>query len=302
MKKLRFLVSLITKDNDYQLEQAAAARTTAQQVGVDAEIIFADNDAINQSTQVLKAIQADASLRPDAIVIEPAGGTAFPQAAKAAGNAGIGWVVVNREADYITELRRTIQSPLFSVSPDQKEVGRIQGRQFATILPRGGSVLYIEGPSESSAARHRTAGLQETIPRNIQLTTLKGRWTEESAYKSVASWLRLMTSQKVRLDLIAAQNDVMAIGARKAVEELINEIDREQWMRIPFIGVDGVPKTGQAWVRTGLLTATVIVPPTTGQAITLMVQGLQNKSRLPAHTFVAPQAFPPVETLATVAR
>ena len=41
----------------------------------------------------------------------------------------------------------------------------------------------------------------------------------------------------------------MAIGARKAFEELPNEADRERWLELPFTGCDGLPKTGQAWVR-----------------------------------------------------
>jgi len=44
MTKLRFLVSLITQDNDYQMEQAAAAKAAAAELGVEAQILYADND------------------------------------------------------------------------------------------------------------------------------------------------------------------------------------------------------------------------------------------------------------------
>ena len=83
MAKLRFLVSLITKDNDYQREQAAAASSAASEFGVDVEIVYAENDAITQSTQLLKVIQADPTLRPNAIVVEPLGATPFPKVATA---------------------------------------------------------------------------------------------------------------------------------------------------------------------------------------------------------------------------
>jgi hypothetical protein len=63
LAKLRFLVSLITKDNDYQCEQAAATSSAAGQFGVDVEIVYAENDAITQSTQTLKVIQADPTFR-----------------------------------------------------------------------------------------------------------------------------------------------------------------------------------------------------------------------------------------------
>jgi ABC-type sugar transport system substrate-binding protein len=297
MSKLRFAVSLITKDNDYQLEQAAAAQAAARKLGVDVQILYADDDAITQSTQLLKIVQGDIEARPHAIVFEPVGGTAFPQAAQAAVNANIGWAVLNREADYIPQLRKASRIPIFSISSDHKEIGRIQGRQLAALLPNGGAVLYIQGPSENSAARDRATGMQMTVPPGVQITSLRGRWTEESAQRAVESWLRLNTSNKVQIDVLAAQNDAMAVGARKAFEEITDFAEREKWIRIPYIGVDGLPKTGQTWVRIGSLTATVIVPTNTGQAMSMLVEALQTKTNPPERSFTVPESFPPLEKL-----
>src|SRR5207249_9755556 len=167
--------------NDFQLEQAASARLAAQDLGAELEIVYADSDTITQSTQLLRAIQADELLRPSAIVFEPVGGTALPQVARAAVAAGIGWAVLNRDANYIPELRRSSSAPIFGVSSDHLEIGRIQGRQFAALLPKGGSILYIQGPAENSAAKERTTGMQEMKPSNIHFTLLRAQWTEESA-------------------------------------------------------------------------------------------------------------------------
>jgi ABC-type sugar transport system substrate-binding protein len=297
MAKLRILVSLTTDDNDYQIEQAQSAEEAAKRLGVTAEIIYAGNDAISQSTQLLKAVQAAAEERPNAIIFEPVGGTALPQVARAAAAAGIGWTVLNREAPYIEELRKTSSAPVFAISSDHLEIGRIQGRQFAALLPRGGTVLYIQGPSENSAAKERTLGMQEAKPANIQIIALRGQWTEESAQRGVRSWLKLSTSQKTAVDVVAAQDDAMAIGARKAFEEL-PEADRERWMRLPFTGVDGLPKTGQTWVHSGLLTATVFVPPNTGQAMEMFVQAVQQGKRLPERVLTVPTSIPALNALA----
>ena len=297
MNKLQFLISLITKDNDYQIEQAAAARSAAAEIGADTEIIYADNDSITQSTQVLKAIQADPSLRPSGIIIEPLGATAFPQAAQAAAHAGIGWAVLSRQADYARELARSARSPVFSVSVDQLEVGRILARQVIALLPRGGSVLYIQGPSVSSVSKDRHTGLTELLPPNVHLTTLRGRWTEESAYQSVCSWLKLMTAQKLRIDLVLAQNDVMGMGAKKAIGENIVGTDRDDWLEIPVLGCDGVPKTGQAWVRAGQLTATVIVPPSADRAVTLMAEALSKRATIGEHIYTSPVPLPEISKL-----
>jgi ABC-type sugar transport system substrate-binding protein len=297
MKKLKFVVSLTTDDNDYQIEQKESAEQAARKTGVDVQIIHAQNDAINQSTQVLKAIQAPKELRPDAIIFEPVGGTALPQVAKAAVSAGIGWVILNRDASYIEELRKTSTAPLFSVSSDHVEIGRIQGRQMAALLRGGGSVLYIQGPSENSAAKDRTAGMQETKPTSVQVTMLKAQWTQESAQRSVRSWLKLTTSQRTAIDLISAQDDSMAMGARDAFKELTNEDERERWLKLPFTGCDGLPKTGQAWVRSGMLAATVFVPPNAGQAIELLVDAIQNKKMPPERVVTTAVSIPALDAL-----
>ena len=125
MKKLSVLVSLTTNDNDYQIEQAVSAEEAARRTGVDLKTIYADNDAINQSQQLLRIIQSTSTARPDAIVFEPAGSTALPQVARAAAAAGIGWVVLNREADYIGELRNKYKVPAFVVTADHKEIGKL---------------------------------------------------------------------------------------------------------------------------------------------------------------------------------
>jgi len=297
MKKLRFLVSLTNNDNDYQIEQASATEEAARKLGVSAQVIYADNDAITQSTQLLQAIQAAPQDRPDAILFEPVGSTALPQVARAAINAGIGWAVLNREATYVSELRALKKAPIFTISADHTEIGRIQGRQFSALLPKGGSILYIQGPSENSAAKERTTGMMETKRNNIQVAALKGQWTEESSQKAVRSWLKLTTSQKAVIDLIGAQDDSMAIGARKAFQELSNESDRERWLKLPFTGCDGLPKTGQAWVKSGLLAATVYSPPNTGIGIEMLFQNIQSGKDLPERALVEPSSIPTIAEL-----
>ena len=297
MKKLNFLVSLTNIDNDYQMEQAAAAEAAARRLGVDVQIIHADNDTITQSQQLLKVIQSRSEAHPDGILFEPVGGTALPQVARAAAAAGIAWVVLNRDVEYITELRKTHRVPIFVFTSDHEEIGRIQGRQFAALLPKGGSVLYIQGPGESSAAQQRTAGMYETKPVDVQVKLMKAHWTEASAYRAVSSWLRLSTSQQARMDVVAAQDDSMAVGAKKAFQELSGTV-RDRWLSLPYIGCDGLPKTGQAWVKRGLLTATIFVPPNAGQALEMLVQAVNTGTMPPERSLVVPVPIPALDTLA----
>src|SRR5579859_749924 len=300
MKRLSFLVSLTNNDNDYQQEQAAAAEKAARRLGVDVKIIHANNDALAQSEQLLKYVQGAAGARPDAIMFEPAGGTAFPQVARAAAAAGIGWVVLNHEVDYIRELRRTYKVPVFAISSDHDAVGRIQGQQFAALLPNGGSILYIEGPANSSAAKDRTAGMLKTKPANIQVKTMRANWTEESAYRTMSSWLRLRTSQESHVDLVGAQDDSMAMGARKAFSE-IAEGERARWMKIPITGCDGMPKTGQTWVKNGTLAATIFIRPNTDLAIEMLVEAFKTGTS-PESRVTEPVSVPALADLTAAGR
>jgi ABC-type sugar transport system substrate-binding protein len=297
MKRLNFLVSLTNNDNDYQQEQAAAAEKTARRLGVDVQIIHANNDALAQSQQLLHYVQDASVVRPEAIIFEPAGGTAFPQVARAAAAAGIGWVVLNHEVDYILELRRQYKVPMFAISSNHEEVGKIQGKQFAALLPDGGSILYIEGPANSSAAKQRTLGMNRTKPSNISVKSMRGNWTEESAYRAVSSWLRLRTSQESHIDLVGAQDDSMAMGARKAFSE-IPANERARWMKIPVTGCDGMPKTGQAWVRNGSLAATIFIRQNTDLAIEMLVDAIQKGMALPDMKVTEPESVPSLAELA----
>jgi len=301
MKRLNFLVSLTNNDNDYQLEQAAAAEKAARRLGVDVTIVHANNDALAQSQQLLHYVQDSSVVKPDAIMFEPAGGTAFPQVARAAAAAGIGWVVLNFDVDYVLELRRQYKVPVSVVTADHEEIGKIQGQQFAALLPNGGSILYIEGPNNSLAAKQRSVGMNRTRPVNIQVKSMRANWTEESAYKTVSSWLRLQTSQQSKIDLVGAQDDSMAMGARKAFSEM-PEPERARWMKIPVTGCDGMPKTGQAWVRNGSLAATIHIPPNTDLAMEMLVQAFKSGATLPDRKLTQLDSIPSLSDLAAAGK
>jgi ribose transport system substrate-binding protein len=193
-------------------------------------------------------------------------------------------------------LRRLFSVPVFSTTSNHEDIGRIQGQQLSALLPAGGNVLYIQGPSESLAAQQRYAGVLKTKPEAVQLRVLKAHWTESSAHKTVASWLQLSTSRQSRIEAVCAQDDSMAIGARRAFDELPEM--RDQLQRMPFLGCDGLPKTGQDWVRRDLLTATIFIPPNADLAMELMVKSITTGTLPPETTFTTARSFPAVELLA----
>lgn len=296
MRPLNFLVSLITSNNDYQLEQARAAEEMARRLGATAQIVYAENDAINQSQQMLSSIQSRGR-RPDAIIVEPVSGTGFPHVARAAVSAGMGWVMLNREGEFISNLRRESKAPVFCVSSNHLEAGRLQGQQLAALIPRDGTALWIQGTSTSDAARQRALGMEQTKPPSVKLIALKGNWTEQSGYKAVSSWMNLSTSRKVPIDMVVGQNDDMAVGARKAFQEQTDVEVRDRWLSVPFTGCDGLPKTGQSFVRSGLFAATIVISPNTGVAMETFAECLKSGKTPPELILTTPLSFPPVDEL-----
>jgi ribose transport system substrate-binding protein len=296
VKKLSILVALITDDNDFQREQASVAETTARKLDLDVKIIYAGNDGVNQSLQLVQAIQASPDLRPDAIIVEPVG-TTMSQVGHAAALAGIGWVVLNRNIDYAGELRRKCSCPVFSLSSNNEGVGRIQGEQLNALLPGGGNVLYVEGPSTSEAARDRTVGMLSVKRSNMEVKVLKGDWTETGAYNAVKSWLRLSTSRELKIAVVGCQNDAMALGTRRAIQESVEGNERERLLNLPFTGCDGVPSKGQAYVQRGTLAATVVTPPMTGQALEMLTSAIRSKTQPPEHTFTIATSYPSISEL-----
>ena len=295
---LNVLVSLITDDNDYQLEQAASAQSAAVKIGARVQIIYSGNDAVQQTQQILSFVQ-DPSKRPDAILAEPVG-TGMAQIAKAAVDAGIAWAIINTDVDYIARLRQHALVPVFAVLSDHEAIGKIQGQQIGAFLGEQGCVLSIDGPSVRDVAKVRAKGMMATKPIGVTVKTLRGDWTQQSGYHAIKSWLSLSTSRQLQVGMVAAQNDDMAIGARRAFEELVDVREREQWLRLPFTGCDGLPRSGQEWVRQGKLAATVVSPPIVGDALQLLSSAMKAGSQPPERTLVAPSSFPALKELQKV--
>jgi len=219
----------------------------------------------------------------------------LPRVAEAAVAAGIGWVVSNARVDYMEPLRKIAKAPVFAVSQDHTEIGRLQGRQFLAILPRGGSVLYLRGPATNFLAAQRSDGLESVLGAHVQMKSLKIQWTAESAYNSVTAWLRLSTVRAVDTHLIAAQNTDFILAARQALESASGP-DCERWLSLPYCGV-GVLSQVKPLLDTGTLNAAIITSLTMDTALEMLVRHIQNRSQPPAQTFVKASSQPTLEEL-----
>jgi ABC-type sugar transport system substrate-binding protein len=299
MARLRFVVSL-PNDNAYQHEQGIVAKAAAQSLGLDLQVMHAKDDSIMQSQQLLEIIQSRTAAPPDAFLVESVTGAGLPRVAEAAVSKGIAWVISNSDAEYIKTLRTNPRVPVFTVTQGQREIGTIQGKQLAALLPEGGSVLYFAGPSMSSVAAQRHEGLESCRPRNVQITTLRSKWSEEGAFQSALAWMRLATSRAEKFDLVAGQTHELALGAQKALQAVDDPDQKKTWLELPFIGI-GISSQVKPLVDRRILRAAVITSVTMELAIRLLVRALETHAQPPERTVVEASSFPDLHKLALVA-
>jgi ABC-type sugar transport system substrate-binding protein len=297
VKKWKFVVS-VPGDNVYLQEQMAAARAKADALGVELQVINAQMDAVAQSQQLLKFVQSPGSMRPDGLLVEPVSAPGFPRVAEAAAAAGIGWVISNALVDYLGALRKTAKAPVFSVSQDHAEIGRIQGRQIGALLPQGGAILYLRGPAMNAVASQRFEGLESAAPKHIEVKSLKVQGsTADSAYNAVCSWLSLSTVRPEGLRMVVSQNVDFILGARKAFDTNTAEPDRAKWLTLPC-GAAGVANQVKPLVQQGVLSAAVITSLTMDMALEMLVQATKTNSQPPQQTFVEAHSYPALDELA----
>jgi ABC-type sugar transport system substrate-binding protein len=285
----RLFVALVDEQQEYNQMQAAAAREAAARAGIVLDVAFAENNVHVQIHQLFERIHAPEGERPAAVILQSVTGEGLGRVGHSAVRAGIGWVLLNRRVEYVAELRREAPKlPVAIVSPDQVECGRIQGRQARALAPRGGLLLCVRGPADVSSAEDRLRGAQELLgDSGHDWKVLSGEWTEASAFRVVAGWLRLKTSAARKPALIVGQNDAMAVGARRAVVE-----HDPSWRDVPAIGCDGLPQQGQRLVAAGELAATVVMPASAGHAIDLVARWLCDGTAPPPEVVLAPRSFP----------
>ena len=141
------------------------------------------------------------------------------------------------------------------IGPDNRLIGKQAGQYVTELLgAKGGKIVEIMGRSGSPPVLDRSVGFREAITRRHNITivgTIVADWLRDKAEDEMTAWLK----KKGRVDVIFAQNDAMADGARRAAMRL-------GISGIRVVGIDGLPGAngGIEMVRRGDLSATFTAP------------------------------------------
>src|SRR5260370_42374509 len=168
---------------------------------------------------------------------------------------------------------------------------------MGSLLTEVGLALCLLGPSGHQKRDGRLSPRSSFKPANIQVKTLTADWTQEGASKAVTRWLRLGTRYDAPVNLVAAQNDEMAIGARQALRQDVPKRERESWMNLPYLVSLCCPDTGTEGIRQGLLTASIMNPSTAGVSLEMLVLPIQTHTQPPQRTVLSPASCPEIEKL-----
>ncbi|MEA4897140.1 MAG: substrate-binding domain-containing protein [Christensenellaceae bacterium] len=170
------------------------------------------------------------------------------------------------------------------IGPNNYMIGQLAGAEVARLLGEGGGrVLEIQGVHGSPPVAERSKGFADALAGKrdvVPAAQLVGNWMQDQAEDRTKEY---MVEHPGKIDVVFAQNDAMAYGARLAIDKL----------RVPgvrYVGVDGLdgPGGGREMVQKGLLDATFSCPTGGEQAIEYALRILKGEPALPRALILDP--------------
>lgn len=179
--------------------------------GVTLQIEDAKNDVSKQLSEVQNFI----ANKVDAIIVNPVDTSATAAITKAAAEAGIPLVYVNRQPDDVEKLGPKAAF----VASNEAESGTLEAKAICKLLGGKGAILVIEGELSNQAAVQRTADVHDVL-KTPECAGIKiiaeqtANWDRTQAQNLMTNWL----SKGMQFDAVVSNNDEMAVGALQAMK------------------------------------------------------------------------------------
>lgn len=201
-------VANFTLGASYFIGMSKAVQVGASELGnVQVKVTDAGGDGAKLTTDVQNLV----SQKVDGIIISAGPLAAAPAALKAAEDAGIPVVMVDRKL--------TGDNYTSWLGPDNKAIGVQDGEFIAEKLgDAGGKVAVIRGgPADNTIGLARTEGMKSVVAQNPKIEVITapdfGDWGTDGGVKVTENLL----AKYKDLDVIFCENDSMCLGAQKAV-------------------------------------------------------------------------------------
>ena len=205
-EKITIGVSMLFDDLWLTTLRDAMTAYAATQPGVELVMVDSKEDVATQLGQVENFI----SQKVDAIVLIPANTDAADPMTKAAQDAGIPLVYVNR-------LPSNLPEGVSYVGSNSIDAGIMQAEWIAEKLGGKGNVVIMNGNLAQEAAQKRTEGEKQVFAKFPDIKVIKedtGNWSRDQGLALMENWL----ASGDQIDAVASNNDEMAIGAIQAID------------------------------------------------------------------------------------
>jgi len=233
-------LSISTMNNPFFVALRDGAQAEAKGVGINLITVDAQNDAAKQIAGVEDLIQKKVLV----ILLNPTDSDAVANVVKEATAAGI----------KVVSLDRTVNGAEVSshIASDNAAGGRMAGEFLLRKLAGKGKLVELEGIPGSSAARERGEGFDSVIEGKPDVKLVAKQPASFDRAQGLTVMENILQGNK-DIQGVFAQNDEMALGAERAIEEAgLKDVD--------IVGFDATPDAVAA-VKAGKLAATVQQKP-----------------------------------------
>lgn len=237
-KDLTIGISVSTTNNPFFVLLQNQVKKDAEAKGMTVKTSDAQNDAAKQTNDVETFVTQGV----DAILINPVDSDAIVPAVKAANNAGIPVVTLDRGSNG--------GDVLSTIVSDNVKAGELVAQYIVDNVGEDARTLVVSGTPGASATIDRTKGFKSIADKSLKvLSTQSANYDRATALNTTQNMLQANSD----VQAIFAMNDEEAMGAVQAVKAA-GKSD------IIIVGIDGSPDAN-ASIKAGDLTATVAQQP-----------------------------------------
>ncbi len=258
-KTMRIGYIMTDRNNVFQNMIADAVRAKADEYGVQLVILDGEDRAEKQVAQIENLV----AQFYDGIILNPGSYEGVTNGVSTAHREGVPLITVNQVVS-------NQELCLAYVGSDAVESGRLQGEQIRTMTGGKGKLVVLHGSMGSEPEINRKKGLMEGLGDGDYtiVASNTANWQRDQAMRVVENWMQA----GLDFEIVAAQNDNMAMGALKAIEDAGNADRIRVW------GIDAIADACIA-VKEGRLSGTVFqdAKGQGGAAMEAMVKHLQGE-------------------------
>ncbi len=210
------------------------------------KLTMADGDPAKQIEKIKEFIKSGVNT----IIFHPADSDMTEEVNQLAADAGVPLVYVNR-----TPPQLKFPGKVAIVTSNELVAGCVQMRMLASLVNGQGKMVLLHGGADHPAAKARTEGVKEILAEKPGIEVIHEPMANRDRAEAEAIMSGLL-AKGARPDIIACNNDEMAIGAINAYKKARVSLDD-----VVIGGTDGTP-AALAEIEAGTLEVSLFQMPT----------------------------------------